>query len=101
METNNIGFNVGDRVTMIVDYECHEGPQLGDTGTIIEVFTESCLVEYDNPIINGHNGWWAGKCKDGYGWFTMTTDIALCDDSEIADVNADDFILLYGGGICQ
>ena len=53
-------FKVGDRVKCIKEYEDNKDI-VGKVGTIREIFSSTCTVEFDNKIEKGHSGFGAGK----------------------------------------
>lgn len=58
-------FKVGDRVKCIKEYDDNKDI-VGKVGTIREISLPSYIVEFDNEIEKGHNGFGVGK--KGYCW---------------------------------
>lgn len=93
----NYKFKNGDRVILIEDHP-DGNPNLytGDIGTVCRVDFGSYGIRYDKSDDTLHTC--DGACKDGHGWYTHRSNLALyeCDDSFESNITESDLISLIG-----
>lgn len=70
----------GTRVVVIHKEYPDMGPQIGATGTIVApgLYLNRVGVEFDEEIEDGHG--LSGKCKFGYGWYTLIKYISISNN---------------------
>lgn len=72
------GFKIGDRVSV---YGIIDGNKFnGQVGTIICPLRHTFLVEFDDPINDGHDGVHRGR--KGHCWFCHETNLSLYTEED-------------------
>ena len=80
-----MGFEIGDRVCLIVDHPGENRTLMtGSCGTIVQLDYDGAGVEWDQEIKEGHTC--DGTAMDGHGWFVDQRNLRLIDEEQDYDM---------------
>lgn len=84
-------FQIGNRVVYINDEaekRRSQGPKRGQIGTVCGIYLNGLLpylVEFDQPVLFGHDG--DGSAKRGHGWYCLGEQLEFAKEDDVGQVD--------------